>query len=188
MGIYSVAPLFSLLENNAVQTKMQEAARVIFTSDTFTVNLAPALAAGFFVALVPLLAFLLLPKAPQVSSEHAAPHQSYGVPHSSYEAPDDSYSASHDSYEPPPGDHHDSYSNSQDSYGAPLGDPQDSYGAPLGDPHDSYGAPFEDPHDVYHPPNYRSDTELEEFQSSYRSLESPSVISPKFSFLPDSLG
>merc|ERR1711962_1917823 len=58
-----LAPLMELMQNDFVQEKASEAAKLFFTSDTVTINLIPALVASALAALllIPLMALLFEP-------------------------------------------------------------------------------------------------------------------------------
>merc|ERR1712154_604816 len=72
-----VAPLAELAQNEKVQTKVVEAAKLFYSSGTVTINLVPALLSGsiLLLLLVPPLAPLLQPKASSLGYP-----QSFAVP------------------------------------------------------------------------------------------------------------
>merc|ERR1712008_74690 len=60
-----IAPLVELVQNEKVQTKVVEAAKLFYSSGTVTMNLVPAILGGslLLLLLVPLFALLLQPQA-----------------------------------------------------------------------------------------------------------------------------
>merc|ERR1711962_1927559 len=87
-----IAPLMELMQNDFVQEKASEAAKLFFTSDTVTINLIPALVASALAALllIPLLALLFQPGGcgDNGGTSYGAPVSEYGAPASSYGAPE----------------------------------------------------------------------------------------------------
>merc|ERR1712106_449662 len=88
-----LSPVMDLVHNAFVQEKVEEVAKLFFTSDSITINLLPGLIAGglLLLLLIPLLALLFQPAA--AASEggyggYSAPEESYGAPESSYGAPE----------------------------------------------------------------------------------------------------
>merc|ERR1711962_739930 len=79
-----IAPLMELMQNDFVQEKASEAAKLFFTSDTVTINLIPALVASALAALllIPLLALLFQPGGggDNGGTSYGAPVSSYGAP------------------------------------------------------------------------------------------------------------
>merc|ERR1712106_1273177 len=80
-----LSPVMDLVHNAFVQEKVEEVAKLFFTSDSITINLLPGLIAGglLLLLLIPLLALLFQPAA--AASEggyggYSAPEESYGAP------------------------------------------------------------------------------------------------------------
>ena len=91
------APLIELVQDEFVQSKVEEAAKLFYTSQSVTINLAGIAAAGLLLLLllVPLLALLFQPSAaPAVSTGYGPPEPSYGAPEPAYGAPEHGYSRS----------------------------------------------------------------------------------------------
>merc|ERR1712106_1152008 len=88
-----LSPVMDLVHNAFVQEKVEEVAKLFFTSDTVSINLIPGLIVGalLLLLLIPMLALLFQPAA--AASEggyggYSAPEESYGAPESSYGAPE----------------------------------------------------------------------------------------------------
>lgn len=88
-GLAYVSPLIELMQNEFVQSKVEEAAKLFYNSNTVTINLVPALIAGalLLLLLVPLLALLFQPTG-AIESGYGAPDDSYGAPAPAYGAPE----------------------------------------------------------------------------------------------------
>jgi|ERR1711892_181872 len=86
-ALAAFTPLMELVQNEYVQEKATEAAKLFFTADTVTINLLPALIAGviLLLLLIPLLSLLFQPAE---TSGYGAPSESYGAPEESYGAPE----------------------------------------------------------------------------------------------------
>merc|ERR1711953_1181601 len=75
-----IAPILDLAQNDFVQSKVEEAAKLFYNNANVTINLVPALVGGglLLILLVPLLALLFQPAElvpvdmvlPQPSTEH----------------------------------------------------------------------------------------------------------------------
>merc|ERR1711934_1248367 len=72
-----IAPILDLAQNDFVQSKVEEAAKLFYNNANVTINLVPALVGGglLLLLLVPLLALLFQPAA-----EYGAPAPAYGAP------------------------------------------------------------------------------------------------------------
>merc|ERR1712127_696910 len=88
MSLSFIAPLMELIQNDFVQEKAEEAAKVFFQTNDVTINLIPALVAGGLLLLlaIPLLALLFQPAAEE--SGYGAPAAEYGAPSSGYGHPE----------------------------------------------------------------------------------------------------
>jgi len=88
MSLSFLAPLMELVQNDFVQEKAEEAAKVFFQNNSVTINLIPALVAGGLLLLlaIPLLALLFQPAAEE--SGYGAPAAEYGAPSSGYGHPE----------------------------------------------------------------------------------------------------
>merc|ERR1712088_137930 len=75
-----IAPILDLAQNDFVQSKVEEAAKLFYNNANVTINLVPALVGGglLLLLLVPLLALLFQPAAE--SSGYGAPAPEYGAP------------------------------------------------------------------------------------------------------------
>merc|ERR1711971_769320 len=75
-----IAPILDLAQNDFVQSKVEEAAKLFYNNANVTINLVPALVGGglLLLLLVPLLALLFQPAAE--SSGYGAPAAAYGAP------------------------------------------------------------------------------------------------------------
>jgi len=76
------------LQNDFVQSKVEEAAKLFYNNANVTINLVPALVGGglLLLLLIPLLALLFQPAAE--SSGYGAPAAEYGAPAPAYGAPE----------------------------------------------------------------------------------------------------
>jgi len=83
-----IAPLLELAQNEMVQSKIEEAGKLFFSSDTVTVNLIPVLvgAALLGLLLIPLFALLFQPAAE--TTGYGPPVSEYGAPSAGYGAPE----------------------------------------------------------------------------------------------------
>jgi len=83
-----IAPILDLAQNDFVQSKVEEAAKLFYNNANVTINLVPALVGGglLLLLLVPLLALLFQPAAE--SSGYGAPAAEYGAPAPAYGAPE----------------------------------------------------------------------------------------------------
>jgi len=123
-----------LWEAPGVADKLEESARIFFSSSELTVSLIPALIVGLLLLfLIPLAIPILLPKLGgsggasygsnlEVSDGYGAPDAGYGAPDAGYGAPEPSYDAPEPSYDAPAP----SYDAPAPSYDAPA----PSYDAP----------------------------------------------------------
>merc|ERR1712083_705708 len=93
MSLKAIAPLVELVQDEFVQSKVEEAAKLFYSSNTVTINLAAVAAAGLLLLLllVPLLALLFQPSAAPVSTGYGPPEPSYHSPEPEYGAPADGY-------------------------------------------------------------------------------------------------
>merc|ERR1712127_83536 len=84
MSLSFIAPLMELIQNDFVQEKAEEAAKVFFQTNDVTINLIPAIIGGGLLLLlaIPLLALLFQPAAEE--SGYGAPAAEYGAPSSGY--------------------------------------------------------------------------------------------------------
>merc|ERR1712200_233729 len=75
-----IAPILDLAQNDFVQSKVEEAAKLFYNNANVTINLVPALVGGglLLLLLIPLLALLFQPAAE--SSGYGAPAPAYGAP------------------------------------------------------------------------------------------------------------
>merc|ERR1712203_1075535 len=75
-----IAPILDLAQNDFVQSKVEEAAKLFYNNANVTINLVPALVGGglLLLLLIPLLALLFQPAAE--SSGYGAPAAEYGAP------------------------------------------------------------------------------------------------------------
>merc|ERR1711877_66827 len=88
MSLKAFAPLIELVQDEFVQSKVEEAAKLFYTSQSVTINLAGIAAAGLLLLLllVPLLALLFQPSAaPAVSTGYGAPEHGYSRSSDIYE-------------------------------------------------------------------------------------------------------
>merc|ERR1712128_157688 len=85
-----LSPVMDLVQNAFVQEKVEEAAKLFFTSDSVSINLLPGLIVGALLVLllIPLLALLFQPTASGGSTGYGAPEETYGAPSSGYGAPE----------------------------------------------------------------------------------------------------
>merc|ERR1712080_300252 len=76
-----IAPILDLAQNDFVQSKVEEAAKLFYNNANVTINLVPALVGGglLLLLLVPLLALLFQPAGAE-SSGYGAPAPAYGAP------------------------------------------------------------------------------------------------------------
>merc|ERR1712203_421150 len=76
-----IAPILDLAQNDFVQSKVEEAAKLFYNNANVTINLVPALVGGglLLLLLVPLLALLFQP-AEAGASGYGAPAPAYGAP------------------------------------------------------------------------------------------------------------
>ena len=83
------APILDLAQNDFVQSKVEEAAKLFYNNANVTINLVPALVGGglLLILLVPLLALLFQP-AEAGASGYGAPAAEYGAPAPAYGAPE----------------------------------------------------------------------------------------------------
>jgi hypothetical protein len=86
----AITPLVELAQNEFVQSKVEEAAKLFYTADTVTINLLPALIAGsiLLLLLIPLLSLLFQPAASASGTGYGAPEETYGAPAPAYGAPE----------------------------------------------------------------------------------------------------
>merc|ERR1711936_1433153 len=84
-----IAPILDLAQNDFVQSKVEEAAKLFYNNANVTINLVPALVGGglLLILLVPLLALLFQP-AEAGASGYGAPAAEYGAPAPAYGAPE----------------------------------------------------------------------------------------------------
>merc|ERR1712062_365398 len=84
-----IAPILDIAQNDFVQSKVEEAAKLFYNNANVTINLVPALVGGglLLLLLIPLLA-LLFPPAGAESSGYGAPAAEYGAPAPAYGAPE----------------------------------------------------------------------------------------------------
>merc|ERR1711944_73068 len=84
-----IAPILDLAQNDFVQSKVEEAAKLFYNNANVTINLVPALVGGglLLLLLVPLLALLFQPAGAE-SSGYGAPAAEYGAPAPAYGAPE----------------------------------------------------------------------------------------------------
>lgn len=96
MSLKAIAPLVELVQDEYVQSKVEEAAKLFYNSDTVTINLAGVAAAGLLLLLllVPLLALLFQPSAAPAATGYGPPEPAYGAPEHGH-----GYSRSGDGYE-----------------------------------------------------------------------------------------
>merc|ERR1712083_1038448 len=101
MSLKAIAPLVELVQDEFVQSKVEEAAKLFYSSNTVTINLAAVAAAGLLLLLllVPLLALLFQPSAAPVSTGYGPPEPSYHSPEPEYGAPAHGYSRFGEGYE-----------------------------------------------------------------------------------------
>ena len=92
--VYFAAPILDIAQNDFVQSKVEEAAKLFYNNANVTINLVPALVGGglLLLLLIPLLALLFQPAAETSGSGYGAPAAEYGAPSSTYGSP--SYSRS----------------------------------------------------------------------------------------------
>merc|ERR1712128_42482 len=86
-----LSPVMDLVQNAFVQEKVEEAAKLFFTSDSVSINLLPGLIVGalLLLLLIPLLSLLFQPTASEGGyGGYSAPEESYGAPESGYGAPE----------------------------------------------------------------------------------------------------
>jgi len=136
-----LAPLLELFNNKEVKEKMEETARIYFTSDDVTVNLIwSVLIFGLLgLLLKPLLGIPLLDNilgamtggsSPSygsgLSGGYGAPDAGYGAPDAGYGAPDAGYGAPDAGYGAPDA----GYDAPDAGYGAPGGGASAGYDAP----------------------------------------------------------
>merc|ERR1712062_8657 len=83
-----IAPILDIAQNDFVQSKVEEAAKLFYNNANVTINLVPALVGGglLLLLLIPLLALLFQPVAE--SSGYGAPAAEYGAPAPAYGAPE----------------------------------------------------------------------------------------------------
>jgi len=93
-----IAPLLELAQNEMVQSKIEEAGKLFFSSDTVTVNLIPVLvgAALLGLLLIPLFALLFQPAAE--TTGYGPPVSEYGAPSAGYGAPEYRSSEGYEQY------------------------------------------------------------------------------------------
>merc|ERR1712141_776470 len=96
-SLKAIAPLVELVQDEFVQSKVEEAAKLFYSSNTVTINLAAVAAAGLLLVL--LLALLFQPSAAPVSTGYGPPEPSYHSPEPEYGAPAHGYSRSGEGYE-----------------------------------------------------------------------------------------
>merc|ERR1712018_907975 len=83
-----IPPILDLAQNDFVQSKVEEAAKLFYNNANVTINLVPALVGGgLLLLLVPLLALLFQPAGAE-SSGYGAPAAEYGAPAPAYGAPE----------------------------------------------------------------------------------------------------
>jgi len=94
--VTATAPLLELVQDEFVQEKVEEAAKLFYSSNTVTINLAAIAAAGllFLLLLVPLLALLFQPSAAPAATGYGPPEPAYHSPEPAYGAPEHGYSRS----------------------------------------------------------------------------------------------
>ena len=83
------APILDIAQNDFVQSKVEEAAKLFYNNANVTINLVPALVGGglLLLLLIPLLALLFQPAGAE-SSGYGAPAAEYGAPAPAYGAPE----------------------------------------------------------------------------------------------------
>merc|ERR1712080_687739 len=76
-----IAPILDLAQNDFVQSKVEEAAKLFYNNANVTINLVPALVGGglLLLLLIPLLALLFQPAGAEPSG-YGAPAPAYGAP------------------------------------------------------------------------------------------------------------
>merc|ERR1712083_561031 len=77
-----IAPILDLAQNDFVQSKVEEAAKLFYNNANVTINLVPALVGGG------LLLILLVQPAEAGASGYGAPAAEYGAPAPAYGAPE----------------------------------------------------------------------------------------------------
>merc|ERR1712172_300765 len=80
-----IAPILDLAQNDFVQSKVEEAAKLFYNNANVTINLVPALVGGGLLLLL-LVPLLFQPAAE--SSGYGAPAAEYGAPAPAYGAPE----------------------------------------------------------------------------------------------------
>ena len=87
--LYFAAPILDIAQNDFVQSKVEEAAKLFYNNANVTINLVPALVGGglLLLLLIPLLAPLFQPAGAE-SSGYGAPAAEYGAPAPAYGAPE----------------------------------------------------------------------------------------------------
>ena len=87
--VYFAAPILDIAQNDFVQSKVEEAAKLFYNNANVTINLVPALVGGglLLLLLIPLLALLFQPAGAE-SSGYGAPAAEYGAPAPAYGAPE----------------------------------------------------------------------------------------------------
>ena len=87
--LYFAAPILDIAQNDFVQSKVEEAAKLFYNNANVTINLVPALVGGglLLLLLIPLLALLFQPAGAE-SSGYGAPAAEYGAPAPAYGAPE----------------------------------------------------------------------------------------------------
>merc|ERR1712106_539237 len=98
-----LSPVMDLVQNAFVQEKVEEAAKLFFTSDSVSINLLTGLIVGalLLLLLIPLLALLFQPAASGGATGYGAPEETYGAPYPEYGAPEETYGAPSPGYGAP---------------------------------------------------------------------------------------
>merc|ERR1712106_373573 len=98
-----LSPVMDLVQNAFVQEKVEEVAKLFFTSDSVSINILPGLIVGglLLLLLIPLLALLFQPAASGGATGYGAPEETYGAPSPGYGAPEETYGAPSPGYGAP---------------------------------------------------------------------------------------
>jgi len=88
MSVSFIAPLLELAQNEKVQSKIEEAAKLFFSSDTVTINLVPALIGLGLLCLLLVPLFTLLNHTVADTTGYGPPVSEYGAPSAGYGAPE----------------------------------------------------------------------------------------------------
>jgi len=88
MSVSFIAPLLELAQNEMVVSKIEEAGKLFFSSDTVTINLVPVLIGLGLLCLLLVPLFTLLNHTTADATGYGHPVSEYGAPSAGYGAPE----------------------------------------------------------------------------------------------------